>query len=128
MDIPRVRLVRQTAPQPRVADIAAEVRRQWLTSKTAARVRPGMRVAVACGSRGIQNYLTLARATVAALRELGAQPFVVAAMGSHGGATPHGQRELLAGYQIDEAHLGVPVVTDMEAVRVGTNSWGQPVW
>jgi hypothetical protein len=87
-----------------------------------------MRVAVGCGSRGIKNYLTLAKATIGALKELGANPFVVAAMGSHGGATAEGQRELLASYDIDEAHLGVPVVTDMDAVTIGTNSWGQPVW
>jgi hypothetical protein len=128
VDIPPVRLVRQTAPQPKVEDVAAEVRRQWLGSKTAKRIRPGMRVAVACGSRGIQNYFIIAKATVAALRELGAEPFVVAAMGSHGGATAAGQREVLASYHIDEKHLGVPVVTDMDAVQIGTNSWGQPVW
>jgi len=128
VDIPTVQLVRQTAPQPMIADVAAEVRRQWLTSATARRITPGMRVAVGCGSRGIKNYLTIAKATVDALKELGANPFVVAAMGSHGGATPAGQRELLASYHIDEAHLGVPVVTDMDAVEVGTNSWGQPVW
>src|SRR5205085_8319222 len=81
-----------------------------------------------CGSRGIKNYLTLAKATIDALKELGANPFVVAAMGSHGGANAKGQRELLASYDIDEAHLGVPVVTDMDAVQIGTNSWGQPVW
>ncbi len=62
------------------------------------------------------------------MQELGAKPFVVAAMGSHGGATPEGQRELLASYHIDEAHLGVPIVTDMDAVSIGTNSWDQPVW
>ncbi|MBY0515194.1 MAG: nickel-dependent lactate racemase [Gemmataceae bacterium] len=128
MDIPAVQLVRQIAPQPMIADVAAEVRRQWLASKTAKRIEPGMRVAVGCGSRGIKNYAVIARATVAALRELGATPFVVAAMGSHGGATPQGQRELLASYHIDEHHLGVPVVTDMDAVQIGTNSWGQPVW
>jgi len=128
VDIPTVQLVRQTAPQPMIADVAAEVRRQWLTSATARRITPGMRVAVGCGSRGIKNYLTIAKATVDALKELGANPFVVAAMGSHGGATPAGQRELLASYHIDEAHLGVPVVTDMDAAEVGTNSWGQPVW
>ena len=66
--------------------------------------------------------------TEAVILELGAKPFVVAAMGSHGGATPDGQRSLLAHYQIDEAHLGVPVKTDMDAVQVGTNSWGEPVW
>lgn len=128
MDIPRVQLVRQTAPQPAVADLAAAVRAAWLGSRTAARIKPGMRVAVGCGSRGINNYLAIAKATVGAIRELGAEPFVVAAMGSHGGATPDGQRELLASYCIDEAHLGVPVVTDMDAANIGTNSWGEPVW
>jgi hypothetical protein len=123
-----VQLVRQTAPQPAIGDIPGEVRRQWLTSKTAKRIKPGMRIAVGCGSRGIANILTLAKATVDALKELGAKPFVVAAMGSHGGATPEGQRELLASYQLDEAHLGVPVVTDMDAVTIGTNGSGQPVW
>ena len=128
MDIPSVQLVRQTAPQPAVADVAAETRRQWLGSKTARRIKPGMRVAVGCGSRGIQNYLTITKATIGALKELGAEPFVVAAMGSHGGATPQGQRDVLASYGIDEAHLGVRVVTDMDAAQIGTNSWGQPVW
>lgn len=128
MDIPHVQLVRQTAPQPTVADVAGEVRRQWLGSKTAKRIKPGMRVAVGCGSRGIQNYRVIAKATIDALTELGAKPFVVAAMGSHGGATAAGQRELLASYEIDEAHLGVPVLTDMDAVTIGTNSVGQPVW
>ncbi len=128
MDIPSVQLVRQIAPQPMVADVAAEVRRQWLNSKTASRIKPGMKIAVGCGSRGIKNYLTIAKATIEALQELGAKPFVVAAMGSHGGATPQGQRELLASYHIDEAHLGVPIVSDMDAVQIGTNSWDQPVW
>jgi hypothetical protein len=128
VNIPRIQLVRQTAPQPTVADVAGEVRRQWLTSKTAKRIKPGMRIAVGCGSRGLKNYLALAKATVEALTELGAKPFVVAAMGSHGGATAEGQRELLASYDINEAHLGVPVVTDMDAVDIGKNSWNQPVW
>lgn len=128
MDIPLVQLVRQTAPQPTVADVPGEVRRLWLASKTAQRIKPGMRVAVAVGSRGIKNLLLIVRATIAALKELGADPFVVAAMGSHGGATSEGQRELLASYNIDEAHLGVPIVTDMDVVQIGTNSKGQPVW
>jgi hypothetical protein len=128
VDIPHVQLVRQTAQQPTVADVAGEVRSQWLNSKTAKRIKPGMKVAVGCGSRGIKNYLTIAKATIDALKELGAQPFVVSAMGSHGGATPAGQRELLASYDIDEAHLGVPVLTDMDAVVIGTNTVGQPVY
>lgn len=128
MEFPSIQLVRQIAPQPTLADVAGEVRRQWLTSKTAKRFKPGMKVAVGCGSRGIQNILSIVKATVDALKELGTKPFVVAAMGSHGGATSAGQRELLASYDLDEAHLGVPVVTDMDAVAIGTNEWGEPVW
>ena len=128
MEIPSIQLVRQITPQTTVASVADEVRKQWLSSRTAQRIKPGMRIAVGCGSRGIKNYLTIARATIAALKELGANPFVVAAMGSHGGATREGQRELLASYHIDEEHLGVPVVSDMDAVSLGTNSWDQPVW
>ena len=128
MKLPSIQLVRQIAPQPVVKDIPAAVRRAWLDSPIAMRIRPGMSIAVGCGSRGIKNYLAIARATIATLQEMGAKPFVVAAMGSHGGATAEGQRDLLASYHIDEAHLGVPVKTDMDAVSVGTNSWGQPVW
>jgi hypothetical protein len=126
--IPQVALIRQTAPQPVVADVAAEARRSWLESKVTGRIRRGMRVAVGVGSRGIANLSLLVRATLDAVRDLGGQPFVVAAMGSHGGATAAGQRELLGEYGISEQALGVPVKTDMTAVQLGTNSWGEPVW
>jgi hypothetical protein len=128
VDFPRLTLLRQSAPQPVVQDVAAEVRRCWLGSRVAGRLRRGMRVAVAVGSRGIANLALLVRATLDSLRDLGAQPFVVAAMGSHGGATAAGQRQLLAEYGISEQALGVPVKTDMIAVPIGTNSWGEPVY
>jgi hypothetical protein len=128
MNIPPVTLLRQTAPQPVVTDLAGEVRRQWMASRLPQRIRRGDRVAVGVGSRGIANVATLVRATIETLRDLGAQPFVVAAMGSHGGATAEGQRQLLAGYGVSEQALRVPVKTDMIAVQIGTNSWGEPVW
>lgn len=87
-----------------------------------------MRIAVGCGSRGIKHHGAIVKATVDALKELGADPFVVAAMGSHGGATAAGQRALLGTYGITPGELGVPVLTDMESEPVGVNSWGQPVW
>lgn len=128
MDIPSVAPLRQTAPQPAIADVAAEVRQQWRQSRVAGRIRRGSRVAVGVGSRGIANVSTIVRATLDSLRDLGAQPFIVAAMGSHGGATAAGQRQLLAEYGISEQALGVPVKTDMTAVQIGANSWGEPVW
>jgi hypothetical protein len=126
--IPHLYHVRQTAPQPAVADVAGEVRRQWLNSRIAKRIKPGDRIAVGCGSRGIRHIDLIVKTTVQSLQELGAKPFVVAAMGSHGGADSKGQRELLASYHIDEEHLGVPVKTDMDSQQIGVNSWDEPVW
>ncbi len=128
MTIPLVAPLRQTAPQPTVSDVAGEVRRQWQASRLAERVKRGDRVLVGVGSRGIANVATMVRATLDVLRDLGTRPAVVAAMGSHGGANPAGQRELLASYGVSEEALRVPVLTDMDTVRLGTNSWGEPVF
>jgi hypothetical protein len=119
--------IRQKHPQPRVQDVPGEVRRQW-ARVLPGRIRKGSRVGVAVGSRGIANLDTIVRATLDFLRDEGAEPFVVAAMGSHGGATAEGQRQLLGEYGISESALGVPVKTDMDSVQIGTNSWGEPVW
>ena len=128
MHIPSVAPVRQTLSQPVIADLAGEVRRQWQTSRVGGRVQRGDRVAVGVGSRGIANLDSMVKATLQFLRDLGARPFIVAAMGSHGGASADGQRDLLAEYGISEQALGVPVKTDMTAVAIGVNSWGEPVW
>lgn len=128
IQFPNLFHVRQIAPQPTVADVAGEVRNQWLNSAIAKRIKKGDRIAVGCGSRGIRHIGLIVKTTVEAIQDLGAKPFVVAAMGSHGGADSKGQRELLASYQIDEKHLGVEVRTDMDSKEIGVNSWGDPVW
>lgn len=128
MEIPPVAPLRQIVTTPPLTDIAGEVRRRWLGSSLLKRLKAGDRVAVAVGSRGIANLQTMVRATLEVLREAGTQPFVVAAMGSHGGGTAEGQRELLGEYGISEKALGVPVKTDMITVKLGTNSWGEPVY
>lgn len=128
MTLPAITPIRQTLPQPVVSDLPGEVTRQWSASRLAQRVKRGDRVAVGVGSRGIANVAVMVRATLDVLRDLGARPFVVAAMGSHGGATAEGQRDLLAEYGISESALRVPVKTDMDSVQIGVNSWGEPVW
>jgi hypothetical protein len=87
MKIPPVTLLRQIHTQPPIANVAAETRRCWLASRIAQKIKRGDRVAVATGSRGIANLATMARATLDVLHQLGAKPFIVAAMGSHGGGT-----------------------------------------
>ncbi len=91
-------------------------------------VRPGMRVAVAVGSRGIRNLQPIVRTVVDELKAMGAQPFIVSAMGSHGSACEAGQREVLAGYGITEEALGVPVVTTVDTVLLGHCANGRPVY
>src|SRR5262245_47347366 len=128
MDLPLVAPIRQAQKQPAVADVPGEVRQQWLGSSLPKRLKPGARIAVGVGSRGIANLFDLVRTSVDTLKERDFKPFVVAAMGSHGGATPEGQRELLAEYRVTERELGVEVRTDMATVKIGTNSWGEPVY
>ena len=128
MLLPKVYRVRQIAEVPTVTDVAGEVRKHWSDPKLLRRLRPGMSLAVGVGSRGIKHIGLIVRTTIETLRGHGVKPFIVAAMGSHGGATPEGQRELLASYGISEAELGVPVKTDMESQQIGINSWGEPVW
>ncbi|HET7876955.1 MAG TPA: [Fe-S]-binding protein, partial [Methylomirabilota bacterium] len=125
MPLPKMVRVRQTFPRPRVADIPAAVRSALGSARLP--VKRGDTVAVGVGSRGIANIDVIVRATVDWLRELGARPFIFPAMGSHGGATPEGQRSVLAHYGITEATMGCELRATMEVVQVG-EALGLPVW
>ena len=84
-------------------------------------IRPGMRIAVTCGSRGIDHYPVLVRALVDFVRSRGAEPFIVAAMGSHGGATEVGQRQILSDFGITPETMGCQVLCQMDTVVIGTS-------
>ena len=88
---------------------------------------PGARIAVAAGSRGIANVAAFTRAVVDYLKEAGAKPFVLPAMGSHGGATAEGQIGVLASYGITPESMGAPVESTMEVVQVWQLGDGTPV-
>jgi hypothetical protein len=128
MAFPDLARVRQSFPQPVVADVAGTVHDLIEQSRIQERVAPGGTIAVGVGSRGIAAISTIARATVDTLKHLGYRPFIVAAMGSHGGATPEGQRELLAGYGVTEEAMGVAIRTEMDTVVLGTNPVGLPIY
>jgi hypothetical protein len=117
--------VRQHFPRPRLDDIPAGVRRAL--EQAGLPIRPGDRVAVGVGSRGIANIDTVARATVDWLRDRGARPFIFPAMGSHGGGTAEGQREILEHYGITEATMGCEIRASMDVVQIG-EALGLPVW
>ncbi|GAB4255740.1 MAG: lactate racemase domain-containing protein [Thermoleophilia bacterium] len=114
---PLVRRVRQRFAAPREPDVCAAVAREM--RRLDGRLAPGARVAVGLGSRGLAELPRLARAVVEELRVRGARPFVVPAMGSHGGATAEGQLEVLAGYGVTPETLGVEFDADMEVELLG---------
>ena len=128
MSFPPLARIRQSVPQPRLADVPGTVRRLILESRLRERVKPGGTIAVGVGSRGITVIPTVVRAAIDVLKEMGFKPFIVAAMGSHGGATAEGQRELLAGYGITPEAMGVEVRTQMDTVVLGTNPVGLPIY
>lgn len=125
--LPTMHRVRQHFDAPRVDDPAAAVAAQLAQPAIRALVRPGARVAVAVGSRGIRHIDRLARAVVDGLKGMGALPFIMPAMGSHGGATAEGQQGVLAGYGVTEAAMGVPIVSSMATTVVGETAAGIPV-
>ena len=92
------------------------------------RVRPGMRIAITAGSRGIRNVDEITRSVAAYVKSRGATPFIVPAMGSHGGATAEGQKALLAGYGITEEAMGCEIRSSMETVLLGHSELGKPVY
>jgi hypothetical protein len=128
MAFPPLARIRQSIPQPRVEDVPGTVGTLIRNSRLRERVKPGGTIAVGIGSRGIHGIDVVARAIVDTLKQMEYRPFIVAAMGSHGGATSEGQRELLAGYGVTSEAMGVPVKTDMDTVILGTNPVGLPIY
>jgi len=119
--------VRQHFQAPQVADVPAEVRAELGRLPLAQRIKPGDTVAVTAGSRGIANIARITRAIVDHLSQLGARPFIVPAMGSHGGGTAEGQKGILAGYGVTEEFCGCPIRATMETVVVCQTAEGFPV-
>jgi hypothetical protein len=123
---PRMLLVKQHFPGSTPLDVRAVVEQEF--AGVANRLRRGSRIAVGVGSRGITGLQGIIREAIAVLKSAGTEPFIVPAMGSHGGATPAGQTELLAEYGVTEQALGVPIRAAMEVERVGTTPEGVPVF
>src|SRR5208283_5930522 len=113
-------LVRQLFNVPPPVDVAAQVVREWQRLARRISAPVGARIAVAVGSRGVDGLLPAVRAVVGELRSAGCEPFIVPAMGSHGGATAAGQTEVLAGLGITSDAVGAPVRATMDVVAMGS--------
>ncbi|WP_029421123.1 DUF362 domain-containing protein [Alicyclobacillus macrosporangiidus] len=126
--LPKMAPVRQKFAAERVDDVAGAVHRAIAEAGVAERIRPGAKVAIGVGSRGIANLPVLVRAVVEVVKQRGADPFIVPAMGSHGGATADGQRAMLEHLGVTEATVGAPVRATMEVVQAGVSAGGLPLY
>jgi len=126
--LPKMFPARQDFPRPRILpeDLPAHIASQL--APMADRIRPGMRIAITAGSRGVANVAVITRTIVDFVKSLGAVPFIVPAMGSHGGATAQGQTEVLAGYGISPEAMGCEIRSDMTTVQIGSLPDGRPVF
>ena len=126
--LPKMYRVRQSFNKEHLEDIEGTVAREFAKAEIRSQVKPGMRVALAVGSRGIRNLSRIVKCVVDQLLMLGAEPFIVAAMGSHGGGTLEGQLEILHTYGITQEAMGIPVVANNDVELLGSTSRGIQVY
>lgn len=126
--LPKMYRVRQSFNKEHLEDIEGTVAREFAKAEIRAQVKPGMRVALAVGSRGIRNLSRIVKCVVDQLLMLGAEPFIVAAMGSHGGGTLEGQLEILHTYGITQEAMGIPVIANNDVELLDSTSRGIQVY
>jgi hypothetical protein len=119
MNLPKMAKTRQVFTQPEVTDIPAKIKSELKVKNLKGRIKKGQRIAVTAGSRGISNIPLILKTVVSELKVLGAEPFILTAMGSHGGATPEGQIGVLHSLGINEVSVGAPIEAGMEVEVIG---------
>ena len=127
MTFPRMTLIQVKRRGPTLANAAAATERALKDLALSGRIHPGRRVAITAGSRGIAEIATITKTIVAALRQLKAEPVIIPAMGSHGGGTAEGQRQLLRMYGISEETMGALILSSMDVTPLGLTPEGIPV-
>jgi hypothetical protein len=126
--IPRMVKIRQSFPAPKIEDVSVTLQKELDKPGICDQIRPGMRIAIAVGSRGVAELPALVRITVDEIKKLGGEPFIVPSMGSHGGATEEGQVQVLENLGVTEESAGCPILSSMEVVEIGRLQNGLPVY
>ena len=122
--LPRMFPVRQVFDRPRVDDLVATINAELAKAIPEGSLKPGAKIGVTCGSRGITSIAQITKAAVDFLKSRGADPFVIPAMGSHGGATAEAQAHLIEHYGVTEEYVGAPIRAEMETRNLGKTSAG----
>jgi hypothetical protein len=125
--IPRIVKVRQWFERPKIDDVESELCSRLRERGVLSKVKENQRIAITVGSRGISNQPLLVKTLVEEIKKAGGDPFLIPAMGSHGGATAEGQRDMLIGMGFEESYIGAPIRATMEVVQIGTSEDNLPV-
>ncbi|MBT8364085.1 MAG: DUF2088 domain-containing protein [Deltaproteobacteria bacterium] len=128
MNYPKMIRIKQHFNTKPVEDIRATVRSELNRIKPQNIIGQGATVAITAGSRGITNLAVVLGEIVRELKKIGAKPFIIPAMGSHGGATAQGQKKILEHYGVTKQAMGVPIKSSMLVVQVGSTPHGIPVY
>ena len=126
--IPKMMKIRQKFDDKKIDDLKSHIENQMEKNLSNREQYKGKRLCITAGSRGIPDLDIIIRTVADKLKNWGAKPFIIPAMGSHGGATAEGQSELLATYNITEQSMGVPILSSMEVVQVGELQDGTPIY
>lgn len=126
--IPKMIKVRQQFDKTELSDVSAEMKMQLNRPDIIAQITPGMKIAITAGSRGVANIALVIKEIAEFLQSHGAEPFVIPAMGSHGGSSAEGQLAVIHGYGITPEYVGCPVISTMEVVEVAKLEDGSPVY
>lgn len=125
--LPKMIKVEQMFPDEKIVDVYSETLKQLAAKNIGNLIKNRERVAILVGSRGISSLKEVVKATVDHLKMIGAEPFVVPAMGSHGGGIAEEQRAIIEGFGVTEEYLGVPIIASMETVVIGETGSGVTV-
>lgn len=126
--IPRTVKIKQKFNAPEIADVPKAVREAIEKANVLERIKPGDKVAISVGSRGVADLHILVKETADAVKKAGGYPVIVPAMGSHGGASADGQKEVLEQLNVTEETTGAPIISSMEVVEVGRLENGLPIY
>ncbi len=125
---PKVAKIRQKFEVESITDVSKVIEEQFHAVEANQKIKPGMEIAITVGSRGIANIDSIVKSIAEEIRKRGATPFIIPAMGSHGGATAEGQVEVLEGLNVTEETTGCEIRSSMEVVEIGETSAGIPVY
>lgn len=126
--VPRMIKVQQIFPDEKINNISMVVRQEINRDEICAKIMPGAKIALLVGSRGIANLSHVMKAIVENIKRLGGDPFIIPAMGSHGGGIAKEQESILSEYGITETLVGAPILTSMETVMIAMTNEGIPIY